>query len=67
MLNPIETAFSKAKNSVKELLRSCTDGSLSDYILMFVSNVIENDCIGYFRNMSRNLVNCAGEVSYTHQ
>ena len=66
MLNPIECAFSKIKNSVRETLRRGENGSLSDQILKGVESISADDCAGYFRNMTRNLVNSAAGLPYVH-
>jgi len=66
MLNPIETAFSKIKISVKELLRNTENGSLSNFIMIGVGTVTPNDCGGFFRHMTRNLINSAAGLPYNH-
>jgi len=67
MLNPIETSFSKIKNAVKSMLRNKSNGSLSEFILNGVEAITVNDCIGYFRHMTRNLINSAAGLPYVHQ
>ena len=66
MMNPIETPFSKIKNSVKEIMRNKTSGSLSDFILCGVNTVTSNDCAGFYHHMTKNLINSAAGLPYIH-
>lgn len=66
MLNPMENAFSKLKNSVRSRLRSSATGSLATIILSEIESISSNDCAGYFRYISRNITNCAAELPYVH-
>ena len=67
MLNPIENAFSKIKNCVRSQLRTGTNGLLADLILTETQNVSIRDCEGFFRHISRNIVDCAAEIPYSHR
>lgn len=66
MVNPIECAFSKVKCTVRELARN-QEGSLSDFIAMGVNSINPQDCAGYFRHMTRNLINSAAGLPYVHK
>ena len=67
MLNPIENAFSKIKNGVRSRLRLGTNGFLSELILSETNTITPTDSAGYFRNILRNITNCAAELPYIHK
>ena len=67
MLNPIENAFSKIKNVVRSRLRLGTKGFLSELILSETKTITPTDSAGYFRNILRNITNCAAELPYIHK
>ena len=67
MLNPIENAFSKIKNGVRPRLRFDTNGFISELILSETNTITPTDSAGYFRNILRNITNCAAELPYIHK
>ena len=67
MLNPIENAFSKIKNGARSRLRLGTNGFLSELILSETNTITPTDSTGYFRNILRNITNCAAELPYIHK
>ena len=64
---PIETVFSKAKNVVKQIVRSRLDGTLADFILQGIQAITLEDCTGYFHHMTSNIINAAAGLPYVHK
>ncbi|KAF7685905.1 hypothetical protein CDIK_3346 [Cucumispora dikerogammari] len=67
MLNPIENAFIKIKNSVRAQLTSEDSNNLHELINIAISTITSEDCSRFFRYMLRNFTNCAAETPYSHQ
>jgi len=61
MLIPIENEFSKIKNDVKWLYEQ------TFIIFTEVSNVNNNDCVGYSMHITQNITNCAARILNEHQ
>lgn len=55
MLNPIEFAFGKIKNSIRNKLADDIEHLLADLINESISEVTSADCAGFFRLMHRNI------------
>ena len=55
MLNPIESAFGKIKTSIRRLLVG-QDETLTNLIILALSEVISEDCAGWYRYIERNCI-----------